>query len=39
MLGYYTEINRLLQGIFQLTFQTTNTRDYNVKGARLEGSG
>lgn len=41
MLGWYTiqEINRLLQDIFQPTFQTTNTRDYNVDGAGLEGSG
>lgn len=39
MLGCYTEINRLLQDSFQSTFQTTNTRHYNVEGAGIEGSG
>lgn len=39
MLGCYTEISRLLQDIFQPTFQTTNTTDYNVEGEGLEGCG
>lgn len=39
MLGFYTEISRLLQDVFQPTFQTADTRDYHVEGEGLEGSG